>query len=132
MKYKIIFLEKLGSTNWRKLDEKKFNPQDETISYKKKSFILNEKMYSYIDKKHTYIYADFENEKIITFSEKDIGLNAKFLDSFLTTGKRGIIGQLLSSIKTDMTKEKDWTSMIKPFIWGIIGAVIGFLIGKGM
>jgi len=131
MKYRAIILEKIGEKNFRKLDVVKFNPEkDEVLTYEKKSFPLTSKMYSYIDKKTTYIFCDFDNEKIINFHENGIGINAKFLDRMLTTGKIGIVGQLMNAIKVDMKEPSNWKNYLSPILIFIIGAVMGYFIGS--
>ena len=130
-KNRVIFLKSLGEKNYQKIDEKGYNPKEDSISYKDKTFPLTSKCYTYIDGNKHYIFADYEKEEIIKFNKNGIGIDAKFLDKFLTTGKRGIIGQLMSTLKADMDKKFDWITTIKPIIWAVIGLVIGYLVGSG-
>ena len=131
MKYRAIILEKIGEKNFRKMKTVKFNPdKDEVITYEKKSFPLTSKMYSYIDKKTTYIFCDYDNEKIINFHENGIGINAKMLDRLLTTSKIGIIGQLMNAIKLDMKEPSEWKKFVSPTLIFIVGAVMGYFIGS--
>lgn len=131
-KCRVIFLKPLGDKNWQKFDEKKFNPEENSISYEDKTFPLTSECYTYIDGKTTYIFADYEKEKIITFHAKDLGIDSKFLDKMLTTGKTGIIGQLMDTIKADMKEKKtDWGTLGKPIVIFVLGAVIGFFVGGG-
>lgn len=135
MKYKVIFLEKLGEKQFRKIGEKKFKPdEDKLISFKKKSCPLTPDMYSYIEKKKTYVFAVIEGSKITIakFNEFGIGIDSEFLDKLLTTSKVGIIGQLVGILHLD-TQEKrtDWASAIKPIMWLLIGGIVGFLAGGG-
>ena len=131
MKYKAIILEKIGEKNFRKMDIIKFNPEkDEVIVYEKKSFPLTTEMYSYIDKRITYIFCDYDNEKIINFHENGIGINAKMLDRLLTTSKIGIVGQLMNAIKLDMKEQSNWKQFLSPILIFIVGAVIGYFVGS--
>lgn len=126
-KYRVIFLKPLGTNNYKKFDEKSFNPKDESISFEDKTFPLTGECYTYINGKTTYIFADYEKEQIIKFNKNSIGIDAKFLDKFLTTGKTGIVGQLMSIMKSDMKTETNWLQNMKPIVIFILGAVIGFL-----
>ena len=40
MKYKAIFLKKMGNSNYQKIGEKDFKPTDETIIFKEHTFII--------------------------------------------------------------------------------------------
>ena len=129
-KHKVVFLKSIGEKNFQKVGEKKFNPSEDTISYESKTFPLTSDCYTYIDGKTTYIFADYEKEKIITFTDKNIGVDAKFLDKMLTTGKTGIVGQLMNAIKQDMKKESDWKQYLSPIMIFIVGALLGYFVGS--
>ena len=131
MKYRAIILEKIGEQTWRKLKTVKFNPdKDEVIIYEKKSFPLTPKMYMYVEKNTSYVFCEYGEEKILTLHENGIGINAKFLDRMLTTGKIGIVGQLMNAIKLDMSEKSNWNKFLSPIIIFIIGAVLGYFIGS--
>lgn len=131
MKYRAIILEKIGEQTWRKLKEVKFkNEKDEVITYESKSFPVTAKMYIYTEKNTSYVFCDYDTEKILTLHENGIGINAKFLDRMLTTGKIGIVGQLMNAIKTDMGEKSNWKQYLSPILIFIVGAVIGYLAGS--
>lgn len=135
MKYKCIVLEKIGKDKFRELKKIKFNPEEHTIiRYKDKeqSIPLTTDMYCYEDKKTVYIFWNITDNNIISFTEKPLLIDSKFLDKFLTTSKIGIIGQLLNAVHLGtMKKETNWSAM-KPVLFIIIGGVIGYLIRGGV
>ena len=129
--YKVIIVRKTDKRNFQKIDEKKVSVKDEKISYEEKTVPLKD-IYMYNDGKTSYAFWDYDNNSFIQLHNKPLLVNAKFLDKFLTTSKVGIIGQLLSVIKTDMKEKKtDWGALGKPIIIFILGAVIGYFIGGG-
>ena len=130
-KYKMIFLKKLGDNNFQKMGQKKFKLNDEVVTFEDKTFPLSEEMYCYLDGKTSYVFADYDNETVIKFNSSSIGLDAKMLDKLLTTGKIGIIGQLMNSLKLDMKNKSDWRQFISPTLIFIVGVVIGYLSGAG-
>lgn len=131
-KIKAIFLIPLGKENYKKVGEKKIEiGKDATVNYHEKSFIITVKSYSYIDKKEPKVFIDVENEKILIFNKKSIGIDAKFLDKFLTTSKVGIIGQLFHALKMQEQQRTDWGLLAKPVIIFVLGAVIGYFVGSG-
>ena len=130
-KYKMIFLKKLGENNFQKMGQKKFKLNDEVVTFEDKTFPLSEKMYCYLDGKTSYVFADYDNEKIIKFNNSSIGIDAKMLDKLLTTSKIGIIGQLMNSLKLDMKTKSDWKQYISPMLIFVVGAVMGYLAGAG-
>jgi len=135
MKYELIILEKLGEKQFRKIGKKKFNPEkDKVISFKKKTCPLTPEMYSYIDKKKTYIFGIVQGSKIsiAKFNEFGIGIDSEFLDKLLTTSRVGIIGQLVGILHLDTTDKKtDWSNAIKPIMYLVIGGIVGYLAGGG-
>lgn len=131
----MIYLEKLGEQNFRKIGEKKFNPDEDKIIYwKNKTAPLTNEMYCYIDKKATYVFCLVEGSKlsIMKFNLTSIGIDSEFLDKLLTTSKVGIIGQLIGAVHLDTNEKKsDWINAIKPIMWLLIGGIVGFLAGGG-
>lgn len=129
-KIKAIFLIPLGKENYKKVGDKKIEiGKDVTVNYYDKSFIITVKSYSYIDKKEPKVFIDIENEKILIFNKKSIGIDAKFLDKFLTTSKVGVIGQLFHALKMQEQQRTDWGLLAKPVIIFILGTVIGYFVG---
>ena len=135
MKYKCLALERIGKDRFRKIKEIKFDPDKHNIirfKEKEQTIPLKTEMYAFEDNKTTYIMWNITDNKIINFSEKDIGINSKFLDKFLTTSKVGLVGQLLNAVHLGLKPNtKDWNKLA-PFIWLIIGAVMGFFAGGGL
>lgn len=130
-KYKMIFLKKLGESNFQKMGQKKFKLNDEVVTFEDKTFPLSEEMYCYLDGKTSYVFADYDNEKIIKFNNSSIGIDAKMLDKLLTTSKIGIIGQLMNSLKLDMKNKSDWKQYLSPMLIFVVGAVMGYMAGAG-
>lgn len=133
MKYKAIILLKMGEKRFRKIDEVKFKPDSEGISYKKKFFPLKDTdSYMYETKKVTYVFVDLTNEKILTLHSNGIGIDAEFLDMLLTTSKIGLIGQLLAVVKNTLEPEgNNWFKNMKPIVWIALGGLMGYIIGGG-
>ena len=129
-KVKIIFLREIRENNFEKIGEKKVDITESSVSWKEKTFPITDKCYVYIEKNEPKIFIDYENNIIITLIKHNIGIDAKFLDKFLTTSKRGIIGQLMQTLKTEMTGISDWKKWISPMAIFILGAVIGYLLGS--
>ena len=125
MKYKAIFLKKIGDSTYRKIGEKGFNPQDEKVSFKDHTFVIPKNRDSFETNKESILFFDFDNSKILNFIETDMGLNAKFLDKFLV---RNMIGELLVKLRSSMEEPNKWKLM--PFIVTfIVGCVLGYLFG---
>ncbi len=122
-------MKSLGKENYQKMAEKKINKNEESITYKDKTFPLTTKCYLFFGSM-PYIFIDYEKEEILKFNPQSIGINARFLDMLLTTSKRGIIGQLMHSLNLDMKTKTEWTKMISPIVIFVVGAVIGYLIGS--
>lgn len=133
MKYKAIMLLKMSEKRFRKMDEVKFNPESDGISYKKKFFPLKDTdSYMYETKKITYVFCDYTNENIITLHSNGIGIDAEFLDELLTTSKIGLVGQLLMVVKNTIEPAKtNWFTNLKPVIPLLIGGLLGYIIGSG-
>jgi len=129
-KIKVIFFREVGENNFEKIGETKIDLTEDSVSYKNKTFPITDKCYIYIEKNEPKIFIDYENNKIITFHTHNIGIDSKFLDKFLTTSKRGIIGQLMQTLKTEMTGTSDWKKWMSPMAIFILGAVIGYLLGS--
>lgn len=129
--YYVVIVKKSDIKNFVKIDQKKVKLEDEKISYEGKTVPLKD-VSIYNEGKKTYVFWDYENNSFIQLHEKPIGIDAKFLDKFLTTSKIGIVGQLMMSIKEGMKEQKtDWGLMAKPVIIFIVGAVLGFFVGGG-
>jgi len=126
MNYKVIILKKTGEKRFEKIKEEKVKLEDGIISYEGKTAILPE-ISTYVHKKTTYLFFNYDDEKFIMLHEHDIGLNARFLDKFLSTSKMGIIGQLMSAIKAGIHQEKNYSMWIFPIMAGIIGFFIGYI-----
>lgn len=129
-KIKVIFVKPLGEKDYEKIGETDINKEDDVVSYKDKTFPLTSSCYFYINKGKPHIFIDYETEKIISLKQKDIGINANFLDKLLSTSKGGIIGQLLYALKLDMQQKTNWSTMMKPMTIFILGAIIGYLLGS--
>jgi len=129
IKTKAIFVKPIGDV-YEKIDEKKVKLDDDIIQYNNKTYPLTKDMIFYVNKKTKYIFIDIDNDKIIKMEGKSIGINAKFLDRFMSTGKLGLIGQLLGAIREDM-RNKSKFGEYKPIVWILLGAVLGFLAGGG-
>ena len=127
---KIIFVRPIGEREFEKIGEKRIKKDEEAVTYKEKTFPLTSKCYMYFNKHLPHIFVDYENEKILKFHDKSIGINAKFLDMLLTTSKRGIIGQLMYSLNLDMKTKTEWGKFLSPVVIFILGAVIGYLVGS--
>lgn len=130
-KIKVVLVKALGKENYEKIGETKAKIEDNLITWKNKSFPITEKCYFYINKSTPYVFIDYEKEKIITLHDKDIGINAQFLDRLISTSRRGIIGQLLYSLKLDMEVKTNWIKMLQPVTIFILGCIIGYLAGGG-
>lgn len=129
-KIKVVFVKPLGEKNYEKIAEKNISKEDESVSYEDKTYPLTGECYMVINNNIPHIYIDYENDKILTLINKDIGVNAKFLDKLISTSKRGIIAQLLYAVKLDMKPKAEWITLAKPITYLIIGVVIGYLIGN--
>lgn len=125
MKYKAIFLKKIGNSTYRKIGEKGFNPKDEFISYEDHTFVLPKNRDSFETNKECFLFFDFDNSKILSFIETDMGLDAKFLDKFLV---RNMIGKLIQQLRSSMEEPNKWKLM--PYIFtAIVFGVLGYLFG---
>lgn len=135
MKYKCKVLERIGNNQYREIKEIKFKPEEhEILEFKeqKKTIPLLSEMYSFEIKGVTYILWNHTDNEILKLNKIPIPINAKFLDKFLTTTKVGIIGQLLNAVHLATSGGSDKWSKLTPFMWLIIGGVMGFLAGGGM
>ena len=125
MKYRAIFLKRLGKSNYKKIGEKGFKPTDETVRFKEHTFIIPKNVDSYSTNKNSYVFFDFDNSKILNFVKTDMGIDSKMLDKIIC---QNIIGKLISTLRTSMEEPNKWK--IFPFIViFIIGAVLGYLMG---
>jgi len=125
MKYKAIFLKKVGDSTYRKIGEKRFKPTDETVSFSDSSFVLPKDRDSFETNKESIIFFDFENSEILNFIKTDMGINAKFLDKLIV---RDILGKLVRQLRSSMEEPDKWKLM--PYIiTAIVFGVLGYLIG---
>ena len=125
MKYKAIFLKKSGDSTYRRIGEKGFKPTDETVSFKDHSFVLPKSGNTLETNKISYIYFDFDESKILSFIETDMGIDSKFLDKLIV---KNIVGKLIQQLRSSMEEPNKWKLM--PFIVAFIfGCVVGYMFG---
>jgi len=125
MKYKAIFLKKVGDSTYRKIGEKGFKSTDKTVSFSDSTFILPKDRNSFETNKESIVFFDFDNSKILNFIKTDMGINAKFLDKLIV---RDILGKLVRQLRSSMEEPNKWKLM--PFIITfIVGCVLGYLFG---
>jgi len=133
-KIKAIFFKEIGEKEYEKIGEKSFNETEDNVQFEGKTFPFTEKciLFLQLKRRHieTVVYYDYAKESVLKIDNTNIGVDAEFLDKMLTTGKRGIIGQLLNALRTDMEVKNNWQQLAKPIIIFAIGALIGYLIGS--
>lgn len=124
MRYKAVFLIPYGDKNYKKIAEKRFDPEKDTISFKDKTFVIPKTGSSYITQKDTYLFFDFKKGSIISFIEHDFGIDPTFLDRLLL---KNIVAQLVSKLRASMEKPQKYTFL--PYVIAFVfGAITGYLV----
>lgn len=122
-KYYAVFLRKNGKT-FEKIIEKKFDPTKLKLKFRDKTFLIPKELSTYNDNKKCYVFFDFINESVITFSENTNIFDAKTLDKIIS---QSVFSQMISALKSSMGKPDKWK--ILPFIIAFaFGAVVGYVV----
>lgn len=85
-----------GSGSYMVVGEKGFKPTDESVSFKKKTFVLDLGYSGYRKFGYTYYFFDFDEGSSLVFGGEKEGVDAELIDIFTNSG---VIAQLVRGIR---------------------------------
>lgn len=118
--------EKLNTSDYEEIHDKKLKETETSISYEGKTFIIPQTVFSIKRKKDIEIYFDWENEKMLFFKEQSVIFDAKFLDKLL---HNEIIAQLMKTLRKSMEKT-DKFSLLGKLVIPVLCLAVGYFAGK--
>lgn len=108
-----------------RIDSKKVNATDLTVSYEGKTFIIPQKFHTIKNRRSIQLFIDWEKEEYLFFKEHKSIFDAKFLDKLLNNQ---IIGQLIGKLRKSMEKPESMELLRKlavPVLCLVAGVFIG-------
>lgn len=120
--YRVKFVRKLDNY-WVLVDSKRYTEsefQKDVVEYNGKKYLFDKKIPSYIFKNEFTYYVDLEQDKFISFNEKESGFDKKAFDLLFN---KEIVAQSI------IAQNKSSTKKAQILIWIILGCVIALPIG---
>jgi len=106
------------------IGRKKITNKDEFFSFENKSFPVKNLSVAYKDKRHNYLFFDFDGQ-IINFSGQKLPLPSTDIYDLVT---KKVISGLLSIIRGSLDTQDIKGKLIGYIVVGIMGGAIGYIV----